>query len=137
LLARHINSAKLAGGNVEAKFAYLSEQELADFLDSSDFAVFTFHEITNSGSVMTALATGLPCIIPNHQSLNQIPTSAVIRFDLEKGENGLREALLSAASMTELEYQAMSDAAQKFAKEYSWLEVARSHNSLFRRLIRA
>ena len=86
---------------------------------------------------MTALATGLPCIIPNHQSLNQIPTSAVIRFDLEKGENGLREALLSAASMTELEYQAMSDAAQKFAKEYSWLEVARSHNSLFRRLIRA
>lgn len=94
--------------------AFASDELLASEIDAADLAVLPFRRITNSGTVHTALNSGLPVIIPDLSDLDHVPPECAIRFETGSIES-LREALVHALSLADSDMDAMADAARRFA----------------------
>jgi glycosyltransferase involved in cell wall biosynthesis len=116
--------ADLTGGRTIARFEYVPDNDLARYLQASDFAVFPFREITNSGSVILAQSFGRPVIIPDLASLADIPHSASIRFS--PGLDELATVLLRAEELTEVQRKELGDAGLAWANQLDWPGVARA-----------
>lgn len=114
--------ARASGREVVAEFRWLPDSDLARYLLATDIAVFPFREITNSGSIFLALSFGLPTVIPNFPSLNDIPHGAAIRFDTTV--DSLVEALRRAERLTSAEYREMSSAALAWSTKADWADIA-------------
>jgi glycosyltransferase involved in cell wall biosynthesis len=114
--------AKEAGPRVIAVFEWVPEEDVARYLQATDFAVFPFRNITNSGSVILAQSFGLPVVITNLLSLSDIPSDAAIRF--EPGATSLVTALLRAEGMSESERREMGEAGLAWSTRCDWEEIA-------------
>lgn len=111
-----------AGTRVSAHLEWVPTDDLARYLQATDFAVFPFRTITNSGSVMLAQSFGLPVLISNLSALRDIPAEVAIRF--EPDVDSLVTALLRAEGLDEAQYRRMSEAGLAWSKRFAWTDIA-------------
>jgi glycosyltransferase involved in cell wall biosynthesis len=114
--------ANEVGSRVITAFERVPEGDVARYLQATDFAVFPFREITNSGSVILAQSFGLPIVIADLPLLGDIPNASAIRF--QHSVESLVEALLQAENLSEMKYQEMSDAGLAWSMRSSWEDIA-------------
>jgi glycosyltransferase involved in cell wall biosynthesis len=118
-----LHLAEEAEGRAVLDFQWIQDEDLARYLQATDFAVFPFREITNSGSILLAQSFGLPVIIPDLPTLRDIPSDTAMRF--EPGFDSLVAALQRAEGLGEPELRALSAAALKWSARADWADIAR------------
>ena len=109
---------------VQLWLEFVPDALLAIHLAAADFAVFPFRSVTNSSSVLHALAAGLPVIVPALPALGDVPDSAAVRYDADDGRVALVGALETAASIGAGGRATMASAATEFASSRSWPNAA-------------
>jgi glycosyltransferase involved in cell wall biosynthesis len=110
-------------GRVVAEFGWLQNSDLARYLQAADYAAFPFREVTNSGSILLAQSFGLPVIVPNLPSLDDIPNESAIRFEAGSVAS-LVDALLEVEKMQDVRYDAMSAAGLAWSGRSDWTKIA-------------
>lgn len=117
-------AAQAAGERATLRIGWVPDDELAAIYAAADFAAFPFTEITNSSSVLMALAHAVPVIIPDLENLHDIPEACALRYDADEG--GLMGALQQAVGLPEQRRSAMALAAADFAHLADWSTIARA-----------
>lgn len=100
----------------------LPDAAMVDLLSASDVVVLPFKKITTSGSAILALSHGRPIIIPETETMSEIPDSAAVRYD--RTTAGLSSAMAAVADMGEEQLARMGEAAMAYANSVSWDEIA-------------
>ena len=113
-------------------FERIPEEDVARYILATNFAVFPFREVTNSGSVILAQSFGLPVVIADLPSLSDIPSASAIRF--RHSVDSLVDALLRAESLSESEYRSMGNAGLVWATRIDWEEIAQATVEAYRRI---
>jgi glycosyltransferase involved in cell wall biosynthesis len=122
-----------AGSRVTARLERIPDEEMAVYLDAADFAAFPFRSVTNSSSILLAQSFGLPVLIPNLESLSDVPEGSALRYD--PSEHGLVLALERAAELSDELRKDMGRAAQAHADSMDWPTVARLHLEVYAKLL--
>ena len=135
-LSRLIDAANSAGADVQFEARWRSNEELGDFLAASDFCVFPFTSVDNSGSVLLALAAGRPVIIPDLASLSHIDNPGVLRFDATSPKHSLSHVMKAAANLSDNERMSIGCAAQKWALEFNWVTIAKETAEVYDQVVR-
>jgi glycosyltransferase involved in cell wall biosynthesis len=100
----------------------LSAASMSDLLSASDVVVLPFKKITTSGSAILALSHGRPIIIPDAQTMSDIPENAAHRYDGTVA--GLGSAMTAMAGAGPDQLARMGEAAMAHANSTSWDEIA-------------
>lgn len=124
-------------GKAVLNLEWVPDDELARYLQSSDFAAFPFRDITNSSSVILAESFGLPVVMPDMQMLRDVPKATAIRYtpESESDTDSLLTALLSAEHLSDAEYNDMSAAASTWAHSSDWSSAARQTIEVYTSLL--
>jgi glycosyltransferase involved in cell wall biosynthesis len=109
---------------------WLPSEDVARFLQASNFAVFPFREITNSASVMLAQSFGLPVVISDLAYLSDIPDDSAIR--IEPNVESLVTGLLRAEGLSAHQYREMSAAGLAWSARTDWSDIARATVETYR-----
>jgi glycosyltransferase involved in cell wall biosynthesis len=123
-LERKILVANAAGADIRLEARWQSESELADYLAASDFCVFPFDHAENSGSVLLALTTGVPVIIPDLPSLGHLSNPGVLYYDSADPVFALSDTMKAAASLSDLKRIELGDAGREWTSCFEWAEIA-------------
>ncbi len=107
---------------------FIPDDELQLYLRAADVVVAPFERILTSASVMTAMAAGLPVIVPNLGCLPELVTgdSGLV---YEAGPGGLRDSL---REIKHRDLEGMRLAAANRAASFSWAAIARQTAALYR-----
>jgi glycosyltransferase involved in cell wall biosynthesis len=135
-LATMVTLANAAGADIHFDPRWHDEDELANLLVASDVCVFPFVQVDNSGSVLLALASGLPIIIPDLASLLHIDNPGVVRFDHADSVGALTDAMMNVAKMDRADLAALGHAAREWTSEFNWSEVAELTAAVYARTMR-
>ncbi len=135
-LTELVNAANAAGADIKFFPRWRSDEELADVLVASDVCVFPFVHVDNSGSILLALLSGLPVIIPDLSSLRHIENAGVFRFDHSDPGSALEDAMMNFAKMDYSERAALGRAAREWASDLSWTETAKATVAVYERVTR-
>ncbi|HUZ38671.1 MAG TPA: glycosyltransferase family 4 protein [Streptosporangiaceae bacterium] len=114
--------ARPLGDRVTLRLERVPDGELTGLLADADVVVLPYRRITTSGSAMLALAHGRPLIVPDLDSLADLPDQAVLRYD--RTVPGLTAALLRACGASAGTLAAMSAAGGDFAGAVPWPRIA-------------
>ena len=122
-----VRLAEACKGRAILNLEWVPEDQLARYLQSSDFAAFPFRDITNSSSIILAESFGLPVVIPDLRMLGDVPVDTAIRYapESEPETDSLLAALVKAEQLSESEYHDMSAAATTWAHSSDWSSVSR------------
>jgi glycosyltransferase involved in cell wall biosynthesis len=131
-----VDAANSAGADVQFEPRRRSDAELADFLSASDVCVFPFTRVNNSSSVLLALATGVPVIIPNIVSLQHIENPGVLRYDAANPVRALSNAMTAAANLSHSERETIGLAAREWALQFDWATIAEETAAVYAQTIR-
>lgn len=123
-LNRKVLSANSAGADIRLEARWQSESELADYLAASDFCVFPFDHVDNSGSVLLALGAGVPVIIPDLPSLRHLSNPGVLNYDSADPVFALSDTMKAAASLSDLKRTELGDAGRDWTSCFEWSEIA-------------
>lgn len=115
------------------RLEWVPDDEFATILCAADFAAVAFVEVTNSSSVLTSLAFGVPVIVPDLASLSDVPERCVLRYAPEA--DGLLKALERAAGLLPEQRSAMAEAALAYANALDWPAVASATRDLYAELL--
>ena len=135
-ITRMVAAANSAGADIQLDPRWQSEAELADLLAASDVCVFPFTRVDNSGSVLLALTTGLPVIIPDLASLQHIDNPGVLRYDAANPVCALSDAMTTAANLSHTERMAIGCAAREWALQFSWATIAEETAAVYAQTVR-
>lgn len=122
LLARLSNFAERDDITIVVGPEWLPDAAVSNLLSASDIVVLPFKKITTSGSAILALSHGRPIIIPDAQTISDIPERAALRYDGTVA--GLTSAMAAMAAMEPTELTARAEAARVYATRISWDEIA-------------
>lgn len=128
-------TVKTRGHSLETNFSFLSDSELANVLQASDFLVCPFRDISNSGFINLALAAGTPLILPDWKSLDWVPRKAAIWYPTGGGAEALATAINYASSLDSSECELISQAGREFMKTRGWDNYVLQHSLLYQNLI--
>jgi glycosyltransferase involved in cell wall biosynthesis len=117
---------------VTLRLQHVPDDEVTSLLSSADAVVLPFRQVTTSGSAVLALCHGRPVILPDLQSLRDIPEAATIRYDGSVAS--LQTALLGVASARAEKLRAMSVAAFEWADPSCWTVAAQCMMAQIRHL---
>ena len=122
----------LAEGSSRIRIAtslFFPNEVFQDYVNAADVAVFPFHQVLTSGSVIAALSFGRPVIGPRLGCLPELVGDKVgILYDSEDAE-GLEKAL---RKIREKDTGKMGRAARKLAESLDWDGIARQTAALYR-----
>jgi glycosyltransferase involved in cell wall biosynthesis len=135
-LSRKVDAANATGADIRLEPRWRSDHEIADLLAASDVCVFPFARVDNSGSVLLALAAGLPVIIPDVPSLHHIDNLGVIRYDAANPVHALIDAMTTAANLSQPERVAIGHAAHDWALKFDWTGIAEETAAVYAESIR-
>lgn len=126
--------SKLKSQNIDIDIAFgsLTNDEYGAYLNCADFVCVPFKQINNSGSINSALCSGVPVLIPNISSLNWVPSGA--RLDIPYNSDGhfnFKELFNALEHISATEYETMRKAALLWASTLSWQEAAKQHIDLY------
>jgi glycosyltransferase involved in cell wall biosynthesis len=129
-------SANAAGADIQLRAQWQSESEVANLLAASDFCVFPFLRTDNSGSVLLALAAGVPVIIPDIPQLRHIENAGVLRYDSTNPAISLRDVMAGASSMSATKVRNLGSAARKWALDFNWSDIAEETAAIYAQTVR-
>jgi glycosyltransferase involved in cell wall biosynthesis len=130
------DAANASGADVSIESRWRTDAEIADLLTASDVCVFPFIRVDNSGSVLHALAAGLPVIIPDLASLRHIDNPGVFRYDPESPVHALSAAMRAVASLSDAERAALGSAAREWALSFDWRTIAEETAAVYAQALR-
>ena len=133
LLRQRSAEAIQRGGDVQLHVGFLADEELAWCLDQADLFAVPFRTVTNSGSIILALAAGIPVIIPDLPSLEWVPSTCAFKFSPDAPIPGITEAVRTWQALDDEARSAMAAAAVSIGREHSWHEIARRTGAVYRR----
>lgn len=118
-----------ASGSVQFSFGWMSEVELAEFVDAADALVIADMDVVNSGAVFLALSRGIRVIAPT--------TAAMLELREIAGPDWvfLYGRLDSSALTAALEWGAVSPRSAANLSPFSWSSVAERHISFYRSIL--
>jgi glycosyltransferase involved in cell wall biosynthesis len=118
--------------DIDITFGHLTDDEYGGYLNSADFICIPFIEINNSGSINSALCSGVPVIIPSIPSLNWVPGGARIDISCDSdGHFDFKQLFQSLERISVSEYDSMKKSALLWASTVTWADVARQHIDLY------
>ena len=110
---------------------YLPDQIMSKHLTAADLAIYPFTSITNSGSLLLALAAGTPALAPAHPSLTDLPPEVVTLTPI-----GDYDAFVKAAITLTTESSAASrEFSTSWAALRPWEKVAQETSDLYRKVM--
>jgi glycosyltransferase involved in cell wall biosynthesis len=112
---------------------YVDDEEVAPLFERAHAVVLPFRAVTTSSSVMLALASGRPVVLPDLPAFADIPDAALIRYPA--GTDGLRQALERIADASDAELAEIGRAGREFARRNSWDDIARRTSAAFETLV--
>ena len=122
LLARLSNFPERDDISIAVGPEWLPDAVVSNLLSASDIVVLPFKKITTSGSAILAMSYGRPIIIPDAETVRDIPERAAMRYD--GTVQGLTTAMATMATMEPTELAAKAEAARVYANRISWDEIA-------------
>lgn len=121
-------------GRITVRLGRLPDDELARYLSAADVAVLPFRRITNSSSLLLALDVGLPVIIPDLATLDEIGEGPAFRY--APGDRAsLARTLVQAATIDGAALEAMSQEARACVADLSWERTALDTVALYRSVL--
>jgi glycosyltransferase involved in cell wall biosynthesis len=119
-----VHAAQAAGADIRLEARWQSDSELADFLAASDFCVFPFDRVENSGSVLLSLATGVPVIVPDLPSLQHLANPGVLYYDAADAVFALADTIRTAAGLGDRKREELGNAGRDWISSFEWAEIA-------------
>ena len=108
---------------------FFPNEAFQDYANASDVAVFPFHQVLTSGSVIAALSLGRPVIVPSLGCLPELVTADVgVLYD-PKEPDGLSRAMLE---IRDRDLGMMGEAAKNLAISLDWDKSAKQTAELYR-----
>jgi glycosyltransferase involved in cell wall biosynthesis len=107
---------------VELRLMRVPEKDLASLFEAADAVVFPFRAVTTSGSIMLAMASARPVIVPRLPAFAEVPADALIRY--EPGTVGLRQALIGLTELPAEARRAIGIAGRAASTSPNWGEIA-------------
>lgn len=123
-LEGRIAAARATGADIRMEARWQSDSELADFLAATDFCVFPFDRVENSGSVLLSLATGVPVIIPDLSSLAHLANPGVLSYDASDPVFALSDVMRTAAGLSDVKRDELGDAGRNWMSSFEWTAIA-------------
>lgn len=93
--------------------------EVQDFYQACDAAVYPFNEITNSGSAILAATFGKPIIAPRIGAIADIPKGAGVFYN-PSNKNALSDSMLKLAKSSQADLIKMAKASEDYSDALSW-----------------
>jgi len=110
---------------------YLPDQTISEHLTAADLAIYPFTKITNSGSILLALAAGTPALATAHPSLADLPSKVVTL-----SPSGNYDAFLQAAiELTKQSDPTTRTFALTWAAHHPWSKAANVTADLYRKVM--
>lgn len=109
---------------------YISDTDVQVFFNAADIVVLPFTEITTSGSLMLALSFGKPVVSVRKGLMPEIVTDEIGL--LINKSNELIDAL---NAIRYKDVQKMGQAALMVAEGFNWLDIAKKHKQVYRRVL--
>ena len=134
VLTDHIASLGARGCRVSWENRHFSSDELVALLARASMVVLPFREITNSGSLLMAMAYRVPCVIPELPALGGVPRGAAFWFrpnDPNDLARTLQAVITSSASATE----SVVECAAGWLETFGWDTVARKTREVYERAL--
>lgn len=131
--ARH---ARASGVDVLLDIRRITDNEYALRLAAADFAIFPFRSITNSETVMTAMSSGVPVLLPALDALSDFPEGAALKWNPSDGCAGIRAVLEQATRTDERQRLAMRSAALLWVDTRKWSDVAEATRVVYQETLR-
>lgn len=128
-----IADKKLQSSHFEIGF--LADTEFANILQSADFLVCPFRNISNSGIVNMGMTFGIPLILPRLEQLNWVPNDAAIWYEPSDPIVALSAALEKAKRLSKSEREKLSKAGTDFMRSRTWDSYVQAIVDLYRRLL--
>ncbi len=109
---------------------YVNTETASHYLAGADIGVLPFnHGLTlKSGSLLTLLAHGLPVVATQH--ITSLPDGHPVRLVLPRNINALAAELLELLKNPD-ERTRLGEASRTFIQNFSWQDIARSHQSIY------
>jgi glycosyltransferase involved in cell wall biosynthesis len=120
----------LQGWGITTRFAHLPESEVNAIFGNADAALFAFRRVTNSGSVLRAIANGTPVIVPDNLAFAHLPLGVMVTHqggNVAHSINGLSNKNLFK----------MRKNVVAFSEKNRWEDNARAHLELYREVANA
>lgn len=132
-LRTEIEDLAALDSRVRHRLEYIPDQELASYLAAADVAVLPFRDILASGSVMTALSSGLPVVAPRLGCLPELITPACgVLYD--PGPGALAAALEQSLSSN---LESMGHAAKARARQFPWEAMVQATHRVYQKALGA
>lgn len=109
---------------------YISEEDLQHFFGACDVMFYGHHFISESMSLLTAIAYKKAVIASNQPSFKE-KEPTILTFKNKEDLRGKINALLNETELRTL----MEKKAEEYAEKYSWINVAKEHIKLYEELI--
>ena len=125
--------AARAPSRISLLLRFASEEELAGRFERAHAVILPYREVTTSSSVLLAMASGRPVVVPDLPAFTDLPDGAVIRYPA--GQEGLRRALEGLNDMSLDELATIGRVGRSVALGISWDEIGRRTVSAFEGLL--
>ena len=111
---------------------YLPADTASKYIAGADVGVLPFNcgVTTKSGSLLTILAHGLPCVVTRHDPPSPDLTDDIVRLVTRRDINGIATALIELSSDAQ-ERVKLGDAGRSFVHKFSWDAIAQSHLKVY------
>lgn len=128
------NQAIAKGADLIYREEFVSDAELANLIQASDFLVCPFEKINNSGFVNLAFATGTPLILSDIPGLSWVPRDAVIWIEPQNDIASLLHTISQALKLSGEELLSMVSQGQRFADGHEWSDYVQAQTQAYKSL---
>lgn len=130
-----IVALRSAGARVTWTNRQFERDELDGLLARASLVALPFREITSSGSLLHAMAHGVPCVIPELPALADVPRDAAFWFAPGDARD-LARAILELLAAPPSARRAVVAAASEWLARWDWDKVAVATRSVYERALR-
>jgi glycosyltransferase involved in cell wall biosynthesis len=115
-------SADSLGERATLLLRFVEESELGGLFAEAHAVVLPFREVTTSSSVLLAMASGRPVVVPRLPAFDEIPEEALIRY--YPGTSSLIACLASVETAPVAQLRAIGERGRAFSTRNGWDAVA-------------
>ena len=131
-IAQQVNES---GTALTYREGFISDSELANFIQASDFLVCPFENINNSGFVNIAFEMGVPIILSDIEGLAWVPREAAVWIKPDNDVESLRQTIELATALSANQKSEMVIAGKEFMIGKDWSSYVMAQVQIYQTLI--